>query len=290
MPYIVVALVGLAVGGAASVSAYLLIRKRGSEPVAAAGLAITVFACSIAFVAYPLEKVFTTPLARFPQTPPGGGGHGPSVTERDSAPAGVSAAWGPERTMYTNSEPADHPVMNSIADNPNVGDERVFFAFKDAAHKEDGGWQRSGELKPGRTYVFRMYLNAAGADYLEAADLRGVTAHAQLPENVGGQPEGDSAGAAQYCGFLTSSNAQPSQIWSCGVFLAATEVEVFPNPSSVKLYNNHFGTSSMGPLNLGASIFTNEGQLLGFDRMDGHVPSGYHYALYLYFELKVERA
>jgi hypothetical protein len=285
-----VALAGLAVGVAASVSAFLWMRKRGGETGAAAGLAIAVLACSIAFVAYPLERAYSTTLDRFPETPAGGGGRGPSATESDSAPAGVSAAWGPERTMYTNSEPADHPVMNSIADNPDVGDERIFFVFKDAAHKEDGGWQRAGELKPGRTYVFRMFVNAAGADYLKVADLRGVTAHVQLPERIGGQPEDDSAGAVQYCGFLTSSNAQPSQIWSCGVLLAATGVRIFPDPSSVMLYNNHFGTPSIGPLNLGASIFTSEGQLLGFDHMDGHVPSGYHYALYLYFELKVEGA
>jgi hypothetical protein len=56
------------------------------------------------------------------------------------------------------------------------------------------------------------------------------------------------------------------------------------------IYKNHFGTAAQAPYAAGASIFTDRGQTLGYDKMDGSIPSGYQFALYLYFEVRAELA
>ena len=71
--------------------------------------------------------------------------------------AGVSA-WGPERPMYTNAEPADHATFNSIIDNPVFGDERDFVRIVE----KDAGETYSSDItvEPGKQYeVIILYHN-----------------------------------------------------------------------------------------------------------------------------------
>lgn len=279
---------GLFIGLLLSLLVYRSRRAHGAGPTASAGLAATVFAVVVTLLAYPLEKAFSSALDDGDAVARSGAN--PNVTQPAQLP-GANEAWGPDRRMFTNNEPAASPVLNSIFDNPHVGDERSFLVFKDATITEAGHWQRSGELLAGHSYLFRIYVNAAGTDGLKAADLRGVVARVFLPNRVGGTPTRESSGTAQYCGFLDSSNASPSRVWSCGVFLARQEVRLFPDPGSVTLYNNYFGLKTpQGPLKLGAALFTNSGQTLGFDKMDGLVPSGYKYDLTVTFIVTVERS
>ncbi|WP_153033864.1 hypothetical protein [Amycolatopsis sp. YIM 10] len=282
-----VASAGLALGVVLSLFACRLTWKldRG----VALTLAVTIFACSVALVAFPLEKVYSAAFDAAAQAPAGGGGNNPPPGE-GSENIGFGEAWGPERQIYTDESPARGPVLNSIVNNKFIGDERAFMVFKNEQLADrDGYWERSGAVFPGNTYVFRIYVNAAGADYLTSADLRDVVAHVQIPAQVGESSSKYAADAEQYCGFLSSSNAHPTQVWSCGVLFASQQVRVLPDPFSVEIYNNHFGTPSGGHYEAGASIFTDQGQKLGYDKMDGYVPSGYKYALYLYFRVRVEQ-
>lgn len=53
---------------------------------------------------------------------------------------------------------------------------------------------------------------------------------------------------------------------------------------------HHFDSfNSTGPLPLGAALFTDRGQPLEYTSMDGHVLSGYRYALYVTFTVGVKR-
>jgi hypothetical protein len=192
--------------------------RKGSERGAAA-LAVAVFAACATLIAYPLERAYSKSIDGSPQAPSDGGGKVPSVTD-EAQPTSLNEAWGPGRPTYTEEKPAEIPALNSITDNYFYGDERVFLTFKNKnLSKMDGHWSKSGEIVAGDTYIFRYFVNAAGADNLKAADLEGVVAHARLPSQVGGNPGPSSSGTEQYCGFLTASNSQPAQIWSCGVLL-----------------------------------------------------------------------
>lgn len=61
----------------------------------------------------------------------------------------VSGGWGPDRELFTIASPAPYPVMNSITDNPVVGDERAFFLVKQSVDQEDGGWCSSARVRDG---------------------------------------------------------------------------------------------------------------------------------------------
>ena len=77
-------------------------------------------------------------------------------------------AWGPERPTYTNQNPADHAVFNSIVDNAAVGDERDFVRI---VEKDTGNEYVSElEIEAGKQYeVYIYYHNDASETFDDAA-------------------------------------------------------------------------------------------------------------------------
>lgn len=114
--------------------------------------------------------------------------------------AATTLAWGPARQTYTMANPADHPVFNSITDNPNYGDEREFVTIKDLT--SGGTLSNSAVLTPGHEYQVQIYVHNNAASNLNASGTgiaHGTTVRASLPTNV--------TGSATVNGFVKATNA-----------------------------------------------------------------------------------
>lgn len=270
--------------GAAFVS-FRLLRTANTRTLQIASVAVPVFAVFAVLATASLPAALESPSLSDQEGFDGFGGTNPPVRRPPQAVSN-EAGWGPDRRLYTNSLPAVLPALNSITDNPRVGDERNFAVFKNVKIEEDGHWMTSGNMEAGQRYLFRIYVNNAAADELESATLRDVNVQLEIPPTIGGDPSRRSAGVSRYCATVASTNAAPREVFNCGVLTATEGVRLFPDISSTKLYNNVFGRPG---LRLGPAILTSSGQVIGFDKMDGVIRAGYRYACYIYIEVQVER-
>lgn len=202
-----------------------------------------------------------------------------STPRRVAAISGIAAlvliptviyAWGPEsRATYTMAKPADKVTFDSITDNPDVGDERNFVRLQTVGEKT---WSDQKTMEAGKQYYARMYVhnNAASNLNLVATNVR---ASLNLPNasNVWGKQ-------FEVNGFITSDNATPNQIWDNVVLKSDREFHV--KVVSAKYYNNIKTENSEG-FDLGGSLFSKEGALLGYEQMDGKIPGCLKYSGYV---------
>lgn len=184
-------------------------------------------------------------------------------------------AWGPERPTFTIERPADHITFNSITNNPNIGDERNFVGIRE--NGTNGKWQDNQTVEAGKSYVVRMYVhnNAASNLNLVAKD---VTAKFNLPTTT--------ATSIQVNGFLSSSNASPTEVYDHATFSSDKKFNLALVPGTIKYYNNANGNGFTIP----ESLFTSAGAKLGYTKMDGNIPGCFQYAGYLTFIVKPQFA
>lgn len=122
------AVVAVGVGAGLLVESILKRRERPSSRVSIAIIASITIVLAIGQGVLQLEIEATAPQAN-PVTAPSG----LSATVSPMPTASNSGNWygyGPERTTYTDEHPADHPVLNSIIDNGDIGDERNYLRIK----------------------------------------------------------------------------------------------------------------------------------------------------------------
>ena len=187
-------------------------------------------------------------------------------------------AWGPDRPTYTLDKPADHITFNSMTDNPNVGDERDFVVVKDAANTNDGGWQNTVNVQPGKEYIVRIYVhnNAATSLNLTATNTR---VSASVPTTTGK--------SVPLSGFVTADNATPQKIWDDIEFKSDKNFNLAYVAGSATIYNNGYAKTGK---TLPDSIVTNTGAKIGYTSADGNVPGCFQYANYVYIKVKPQFA
>ncbi len=137
------------------------------------------------------------------------------------ATVGTAAAfaWGPSRTTYTMENPADHPVFNSITNNPNYGDEREFVIVRDLTTGSSYG--DSTNLVPGHEYQVQVYVhNNAHPDYNASGKgvAKDTTVRAVVPASVTGSDTVD--------GFVKASNATPTEVWDTAELKSTNKVDL----------------------------------------------------------------
>ncbi|PKM60701.1 MAG: hypothetical protein CVU99_06665 [Firmicutes bacterium HGW-Firmicutes-4] len=184
--------------------------------------------------------------------------------------------WGPERSTYTVTKPADHVTFNSITDNPNIGDERNFVGIRESGTNEK--WTDNMVVEKGKTYRVRMYVHNNAATNLNLV-AENVTAKINLPTITGTE--------IAVSGYLNSSNAMPEEIYDGAVFTSDEDFNLAYASGSLKYENNGFGE---GGTSLSESIFTSEGTKLGYETLDGKIPGCIEYAGYVSFEVKPQFA
>ncbi len=190
----------------------------------------------------------------------------------------VAFAWGPSRTTFTMKKPASYVTFNSITDNGNVGDERYFVSASPyTGDASKNYWSDTTQVENGKEYVVRMYVhnNAAANLKLTAKDVK---AYVVLPTTTGTD--------ITVSGKINSSNANPTSYWDETHFISKNgeKFNLAYVDGTAKYYTNK------GTFNLTTSVFTNKGQLLGYDKLDGNIPGCMEYAGYLTFHVKAQFA
>lgn len=181
-------------------------------------------------------------------------------------------AWGPSRPTFTVASPADHVTFNSITDNPNYGDERNFVTIKDTANTNAGGWTDDISVQNGKEYYVRMYVHNNAADNLNLV-AQDVTSRFNVPTQT--------AKRIQIDGYLSSTNASPTEIWDQAVFSSANNFNLSYVSGSATYTNNVFTDGTA----LSDSVISS-GAMLGYTQMDGKIPGCFQYTGYVIFKVK----
>lgn len=184
-----------------------------------------------------------------------------SVTE-DYAYKAI-AGWGPERKLYTNQNPAEYPVFNSITDNAAVGDERDFVRI---VEKSSGRVYSSDiEVEANKQYeVYIYYHNNASATYNDKAhDYVGVARNVRLASNF---PKSLVVGEhGVVSAKISASNTDPGVIWDGACVTAKEDITLHYVTGSAKIYNQWETNGNT----LSTHMFSDEGTFIGLDQLNG---------------------
>ena len=158
-------------------------------------------------------------------------------------------------------------TFNSTYDNPDIGDERNFIGIRERGTRNL--WSSNFEVFPGKEYVIRLYIhnNASADSGLIAENVRAMI---NLPNTTGKVIDVNS--------FIESSNSTPNLIWD-GIRIYSDRIfNVAYVKGSARFCNNHWGSDGIC---IPDTILTIQGARLGYDELNGLIPSGVGYAGYL---------
>ncbi len=185
--------------------------------------------------------------------------------------------WGPAREGFYFDELPDHPVFNSVVDNPIYGDERHFLSIKGAPRGREGHFV---VLQPGMTYTAELFYNNDGDPHLNASGKAiavKVKAAVKLPETLkAGKPEILQATVGCF-------NGKPQEVWDQVALYCAEDAVIEFKLASAKLYN--YG--KLSGETLGTQLFS-EGVYLGCNKFSGILPGGMQYSGRITFQFTVK--
>lgn len=190
----------------------------------------------------------------------------------------IKAGWGPERATYSVNGPyTTTPTLNSITDNPNYGDERVFFDVKSLSNAEAGGWCTSVRVSDGALVVLRVYVeNSAGynPEKPDASVARGVTL------SVKSDPADSSLRVLR--ATLRADNTTPSAVFDEVELVGTSPFRIDPIAGSARVTSNVFPAGIV----LSDRVWTT-GALLGTSSLDGNIRPLYEDSLIVTLEARV---
>lgn len=190
-------------------------------------------------------------------------------------------AWGPERTTYTNENPADHVVFNSITNNAAIGDERNFVRVREIGTNN----KYSDEVKvtPGKEYeVYIAYHNNAASNLNASGKgiANGVNVASAYPTVV---KKGERA---MISGIISTTDGDPKDVWDEAYFTTdESEVTVRYKVGTAILHNAGKVNGSV----LSTNLFTETGTPIGINTLDGRIPGCAEYSGYITYTLVAEK-
>lgn len=195
--------------------------------------------------------------------------------------ASPTFAWGPERPTYTNANPADHVVFNSITDNAAIGDERNFVRVRDMSTND----KYSDEVKvvPGGEYeVYIFYHNDASGSLNPSGKgiANGVKVASSYPTKLVKGERG------MISGIIDTTDGDPKSVWD----------EAYLTTDSTEQITMRYKTGSAvihnaGKVNgsvLSTKLFTEGGTYIGINVLDGRIPGCAEYSGYITYTLVAE--
>ena len=194
------------------------------------------------------------------------------------------SAWGPERDTYTNSNPAEQAVFNSIIDNAAVGDERDFVRIVEVrsdGQKDD--YVSDLKIRPGHDYeVYIYYHNNASATYNKVEEsYRGVARNVRLSATF---PQGLKAGeSGEVAAIISADRTLVEKVWDEATISADEDVTLAYISDSAKLYN--LGQAS-GTVLSSNDLFSSDGALLGYNTLNGVVYGCDEYSGHVVFQIR----
>jgi len=180
---------------------------------------------------------------------------------------------GQNRETFTMDQPASYVTFNSITDNPNIGDERNFVSVRE--NGSTGPWEDSIAVEKGKEYVVRMYVHNDAAANLNLV-AENVKAKFVYPSSV--------STSNQIDGYLSWGTDTVKTIYDYTTLTSDTAFNLLYVDGTLDYHNNIFGNegADLSP----EKIFSSEGQLLGYDKLDGKIPGCTQYIGYVTFVVK----
>lgn len=173
-------------------------------------------------------------------------------------PHEVKGGWGPSRPVFTMHDPSPMVTLNSITDNPDHGDERNFFNVKPAGDPR---------AFSDRLNVYGLHRYTASVFYSNSALPSGPAA---VNTRVSLLFPSSMTGSTRLNAIVSADNAIPPVVWDSAVITLPKpdeSADLRYVPGSARL---HTGGKAHGAT-LGNEIFTDDGVLVGCDRLDGIV-------------------
>ena len=191
--------------------------------------------------------------------------------------------WGPERPTYTWQKPADHATMNSMTNNPAIGDERNFVRIRKVGGNDK--YTDNVVAEPGAEYEVEVFFhnNAAanlndktGRSYAQNLRLR----MQQIPENI---HKGENV---MIKGTISATNTDPKEVWDTAYIKAEQAVSLRYVPGSARIHTQ--GALNNKLIDDEALFGKNRGTRLGYDRW-GLLPGCNEYSGNVTFRIKVDK-
>ena len=152
-------------------------------------------------------------------------------------------AWGPERTTYTNENPAPGAVFNSITNNAAVGDERNFVRIVQVSKDgTKGEYVNEVDVTGGNDYEVSIYYhnNASETYNKKEYDYKGIAWETKISAAF---PQSLSAGEkGEVNAIISADNTLVKKVWDEAFLNAKEDVNLAYIAGSAKIYNG-FATS-----------------------------------------------
>lgn len=188
-----------------------------------------------------------------------------------------------QRHTYTTSEiesgalGGNAAVFNSIVDE--TVDERNFVSVCESSALDGGrnaDWQNvSIEVKDGEIYTIRLYVHNDNLNGFRSV-AENTRVKYVVPTEISNEQE--------IRGYITSSNASPSEYWSSVLFESQTNVFSLEYiEDSFKICNEATGSRGYQLGTFQSDNYT----MIGYKYMDGEYPGGSQYASYIYIQVRV---
>lgn len=182
----------------------------------------------------------------------------------------VFADWGPDRPTFTWANPATYITFNSITDNPQAGNERSFYGVRDVNNPQTS---KTLTVQDNQELVFQVYFhnNAASNLNLVATNTR---VKMLLPPNP-------TTSAISYA-YISADNATPAVVGDTVQVTGARPFTLSYENGTAQIWNEVLrGTV------LNDSIVTNNGALIGYDKLTGELPGCSHFSGYATIKVRV---
>lgn len=185
--------------------------------------------------------------------------------------------WGPARDGYYFDERPDHPVFNSIIDNPSYGDERHFLSIEGPSHITG---DHLITVIPWNSYTVRILYcndgkpesNDSGIGYAQKAKVA-----VKLPEKL-------SANKLEILqANISTTTGEHKDTWDQVALCCKEDVSIEYVIASMKIFN-------YGKLNgtiLSRDLFTT-GDYIGYNKLSGVIPAGMQYSGVIKFQIYVK--
>lgn len=171
-------------------------------------------------------------------------------------------------------------ILNSVSDNPDIGDERNFLLAQRLGNDSDGIWHTGYiNVKSPGEYLLKLYVcNNHPNGYQAVAE--GVRVVFDIPKG--------KAETIEVAGCIFSRNAEPKNYLSSIVFKSEKQVfhlECGQEPAI--LYNGGIGKEGFSLGNMAIKQPLNQGVRIGYDGFDGRIPGGRKYASSIILKVRV---
>ena len=197
----------------------------------------------------------------------------------------VSAAdgdWGPQdRTTFTWEKPASYVTINSITDNPELGDERNFVRVREAVSGTK--FSDNVTLQAGKEYEVMIYFHNNASTNLNSSG-KGIARNAAAKSSFSTTINKGEYGTVT--GRISASNANPTEVWSTAYLHTSDTVYLSYVPNTAKFHS--FGNIDGVTVNTDALF--GKGVSIGYDTSGwGMLPGCNEYAGYITYNFKVDK-